>query len=264
MKYIKIFEVNTIDTNSFEYISSLSGTTTVELYIDKNTNKKYVVKYGANQKHMYNEYLANKLYHKYGIKTPVSFIGVMKNKKVLVTEYLEDSIPLDVAIETNPNVLKEVNKGFIFDVLFGNYDVFGSDYNIENIRVLPNGDVYRVDLGGSLLYRAQGKKKKKIQSHADNYKIFNDIPLELDTLRDPLKTLHDIFFNISDEDIKKDILYLSKKYVIDNKLNIKKYLSEIHDIIFDKDIKMKKEDKKYLIKTLFNRALFLHNKFNGV
>ena len=259
MKYIKLFEANLIETTNFEYISNLSGTTPVKLYIDKKTNKKYVVKFGAHEKHMFNEYLANKLYSKYGIKTPKAYIGVIDGRKSLITEYLEGSIPLDYAID-DAKILKNVNKGFLFDILFGNYDVFGEDTNIENIRVMPNGDVYRVDLGGSLLYRAQGKEKERKYSDA-NHKTFSNIPVETDSLRDPLLTLHDVFINIKDSYLKKDIMDISKKYVVDGKVNVKKFLQDLHNIIFDDDIELDKEDKKYLIKTIFNRALYLHNKF---
>ncbi len=54
---------------------------------------------------------------------------------------------------------------------------------------------------------------------------------------------------------------ISKKYVVDGKVNVKKFLQDLHNIIFDDDIELDKEDKKYLIKTIFNRALYLHNKF---
>jgi hypothetical protein len=76
--------------------------------------------------------------------------------------------------ELTPEVKKKIQEGFAVDAWLANWDVAGLVN--DNIIIDESGTPYRVDLGGSLLYRAQGMPKGD---------MFGAEVTELDTLRDP-------------------------------------------------------------------------------
>ncbi len=253
MKYIKkysLFEAK-IDTDDFEYVKDLGGSTGAYMYIDKSTDQLWVVKFGANINHMYNEYLANKMYTKFGINVPEAFIGEVEGEEALITKYLEDSIPLANA---KKHIVDEVSKGFLFDVLFANWDVVGSEDTLDNIRITPDGKVWRVDLGGSLLYRAMGGKKED---------MFSEIPTEHITFKDPkTENTYDVFKNVTTDDIRRTIKEETKKYVVNDKISYVKFLKDIKELVWDEDNKLSEADKKEVYRKICKRAFNLYNIFN--
>ena len=256
--YIKeILNESTIDTSNFKHIKHLGGSTGADLYIDRSTNKEWVVKGGNSVGHMYNEYISNKLYNKFGINSPEAHIGMIDGREVLVTEYLKDSVPLATAISDNHhlNVKSEVGKGFLADVILANWDVVGTSMSMDNIRVTPDGRVWRVDTGGSLIYRAQGALKGK---------NFGDTPSEHQTLRDPNIGYASKFFkDISDEEIKRRIKEEAKKYIVSgNNISHVKFLRELKSAINDPDYNVPEETKQQVYRTLANRVFNLYKLFN--
>jgi hypothetical protein len=207
--------------------------------------------------HMYNEYLSNKLYNKYGIHSPEAFISVMDGRDVLVTEYLKDSVPLATAVESGKhlNVGTEVGKGFLVDVILANWDVVGTSYNMDNIRVTPDGKVWRVDTGGSLIYRAQGALKGR---------AFGDVPSEHNTLRDPNVGYAATFFkDISDEEIKRRVKEEAKKYIITgDQISHVKFLRELRSAVYDSDYDVPEETKQQIYRTLAKRVFSIYRLFN--
>ena len=238
-----------IDTSDFVYIKHLGGSTGADLYKDT-SGKKWVVKSGNNIGQMWNEYISNKIYSKYGINVPDAFIGEINGNKVFVMEYLENSKPLgDVNLSS-----VDIDKGFLFDVLTANWDVVGTNYNLDNIRV-KDGKAYRVDLGGTLSYRAQGEPKGR---------LFGETPNEYNTLRNPSINYRtsEIFKNITDEYIKNSIRDVMKDYIVNDKINHRKFIRDIYNIIFEEDNGMDYVEKKKLYKILIKRAFNMYEIFN--
>jgi hypothetical protein len=252
IKRFKDFFINEakIDTTDFEHLEFLGGSTGADLYKDSKGNK-WVVKRGNSIDQMWNEYTANKVYAKFGIDVPESYIGEIDGEKVFVMEYLEDSIPLGEIDDISD---LELDKGFIFDVLTANWDVVGTTYNLDNIRI-KDGKAYRVDLGGTLNYRAQGAPKGK---------LFGEIPTEQKTLRDPNinRQTANIFKNISDDKIRDYIRDAMKSYVVDDVINHRAFLKDIYNVIFDEDNEMSNSDKSNLYRILSKRAVNIYNMFN--
>jgi hypothetical protein len=250
-RYEDYFQLNEarIDTTDFEYVDHLGGSTGADLYEDSNGNK-WVVKSGNHIEQMWNEYVANKVYAKFGIDVPEAYIGEMDGRKVFVMEYLESSVPLgEVDLST-----VDVDKGFIFDVLTANWDVVGTTYDLDNIRV-KDGKAYRVDLGGTLLYRAQGAAKGKFFGHEPSeHKTLRDSNMNYQTAK--------VFQNIDDEYIKDSIRDIMKSYVVEDKINHRAFLRDIYNIIFDEDNGMHEEEKSKLYKTLGRRALKMYDMFH--
>lgn len=238
-----------INTTNFKHIKHLGGSTGADLYKDIKTNELWVVKHGAHLKHVFNEYMANKIYEKWGIKVPKAFIGEIDGEKALITQYLVNSVPLGEA----KGISNEITRGFIFDVILANWDVVGTNYDLDNIRVTPDGQVWRVDIGGSLLYRALGAEKGK---------AFSETPTEQDTFRSISSSASKVFKDIKDKDIKERIKEEAKKYVVNDKISYIKFLRELKETIFNEDNELSNEEKQKTYKILAKRVFNLYKLFN--
>lgn len=91
---------------------------------------------------------------------------------------------------------KEIQKGFIYDALFANYDAIG--LSKDNIVIDKDGKAFRIDNGGSLTFRAQGGKKP-----------FGDTVEELNSLRNPSinPSAASVYGSLTDKQIAENIKY---------------------------------------------------------
>ncbi len=246
---VALFEAKDID--DFVYIKHLGGSTGSDLYRDR-SGRKWVVKGGANVKQLYNEYMANKIYGKFGIHVPESFIGILNGRNVFVMEYLDDSIPLGEIENINGEIRNKVARGFILDVLLANWDVVGTNSDLDNIRV-KDGIPYRVDVGGTLTTRAMGGNK-----------IYDGQPSEHKTLMDPSinRNTAKIFSILDKNDIAEQVRDLIKDFVLEGEVNWFQFKKELSSIIFDEDVSISDNDKESILNALVKRATYLYGLFN--
>jgi hypothetical protein len=182
-------------------VKTLGGSTGAVLA--EANGQRFVVKAGKTPGHIANESQADELYAAAGVAVPrqqlhVDSNGVQKkvaefvNGKTLAELKVQDKAKFDAAVE-------RVKKDFAADVLFGNRDSVGGQ--LDNI-VVKGGKVYRVDNGGSLTFRAQGKNKP-----------FTDDISEIDTLRDPSVNpgAGSVFGSLSNKEVSQQITKLLKK-----------------------------------------------------
>lgn len=126
----------------------------------------YYVKFYHDEAQSLNELVANEAYRRLGNPVPESvlvnspgdtlaiankWVGKGKGEKLIGAL---DEIPL------TPERAKLALEGFIEDVWLANWDVAGM--TLDNMMVVKKGGkevLYRIDNGGSLLFRAQGKMK---------------------------------------------------------------------------------------------------------
>jgi hypothetical protein len=127
------------------------------------------------------EYLAYRLYARFGIKIPAACLihdghqlglATRRLRGVSLGAYLR-SRGWDLEEVNNLPAARDVHDGFFVDVLLANWDVIGLTGN--NLILTPEG-IYRIDPGGALTFRAQGARKED---------AFGPFPGELTTMRDP-------------------------------------------------------------------------------
>lgn len=182
-------------------VKTLGGSTGAVLA--EANGQKFVVKAGKTPGHIANESQVDELYEAAGVTVPRQQLhtdanGVQKkvaefiNGKTLAELKVQDKTKYDAAV-------KKLQKDFVADVLFSNYDVVG--LNLDNI-VVKGGKVYRVDNGGSLTFRAQGKNKP-----------FTDDISEISSLRNASVNAASasVFGSLSDKEISTQITKLLKK-----------------------------------------------------
>ena len=139
------------DLSALKVVKTLGGSTGAKLVEDTDGNQ-YVLKKGSNtnSEHVKAEYLSNQLYGILGLRTPDYELYDDNGEAVLLSRFISGThVP-------NSMDFQKMSQGFIADVLLANWDVYQNDNCLVNNAT---GDIIRVDNGGCLNYRAQGKPK---------------------------------------------------------------------------------------------------------
>jgi hypothetical protein len=156
-----------VSANDFIFSNkNIGGSTGAKLVTDKNTGTEYVLKEGASEGHVREEFLTNAIYKTMGFDTPEMkfYEGVNGAKPYLLSKFIPNSVPFDKLLGKGDALAMDSAKdGFVLDCLLGNWDVYQND----NILVDSNGIPIRVDNGGSLRYRAQGGLKTNFSNSVD-------------------------------------------------------------------------------------------------
>lgn len=116
--------------------------------------QKWYCKFPASESHTKNEMLAAKLYEAAGIEVPHLKL-ISQEGKVGIASKIIDGVKKDSSALAAG--APGVADGFAVDAWLANWDVVGTGY--DNMQIKPNGHAVRLDVGGSLLYRAQGTPK---------------------------------------------------------------------------------------------------------
>jgi SPP1 gp7 family putative phage head morphogenesis protein len=117
--------------------------------------KRYV-KFYKDPAQAYGEVLANKVYRDLGIGAPETTAFEHEGKIAFASDILPDVKTLGDAGLTEARA-KDVMKGFVADVLVGNWDAAGM--SLDNMVVRADGSIARIDNGGSFLMRAKAGRK---------------------------------------------------------------------------------------------------------
>ena len=129
------------------------GTVPGGLYEDAN-GTTWLVKFVPTPDHARNEVLAAKLYEAAGVRVPHLELVEHGDARFVASKMEKlHSVRLD-------RKLNGLMNGFVVDAWLSNWDVVGLEY--DNILADREGNAVRVDLGGSLLYRAQGTPKGRM------------------------------------------------------------------------------------------------------
>ena len=145
------------------------------------------------------EAMANNIYKVSGIPVPKQ--KLYTDEKALVLEEIFGRLLNECFPNQLENIRLKLGQGFVVDALLANWDVIGSQE--DNIMVGNNGHgvPVRIDNGGSLTFRAQGKKKE-----------FGPEVNELETMRDPKINPNsaNYFGHLTDSVIKDQIQQIIK------------------------------------------------------
>ena len=201
------------------------GSNPAKLYFDPEGQKYYGKTY-KNYERMETENLASTLYKLAGINAVETMMAKDKKHFVLLQKWM-DHLRLPQASD-NPNI----RKGFIVDAWFANWDAAMND----NIMMDKHGNPIRVDVGGSLDYRAMGGKKQTTSTP------FGSKVGQLTSMRKIGRYVD--FKNIPKQELKEQVAELRK-------LNDRK----LHETIFENVLN--KERAAHLYKILVERKEFI-------
>jgi hypothetical protein len=139
----------------FKKIGEAMGSNPGGLYEGSDGVKRYV-KFYKEKAQASCEMLSNSIYNDLGLNAPTSTLFDDNGKAAFASDYIDGAKTLKSSGLT-PDLAKKVMKGFAADVLLKNWDAIGT--GMDNI-VVKGDQVYRIDNGGSLLYRAKAGKKQ--------------------------------------------------------------------------------------------------------
>lgn len=145
-------EVLTVD--GWKNVGAAKGSNPGGTYTDAQGRSWYVKTYADAQQARV-EVLAARLYEATGIDVPDFRLATLNGKTSTASPILKLNMGEKLlTAEIKPYNLEE---GFAVDAWLANWDVVGQSY--DNIGVDAAGRAYRIDLGGSLLYRAKAGLK---------------------------------------------------------------------------------------------------------
>lgn len=183
-----------LDVAKWEKIGNQKGSNEGGLYVNPDTGEKFYVKFYADADHVDNEIVANRLYREMGLNTTKVHHGYANGRYAVVSEWQEGLQQIDFDADDVWTKTRAV-EGFATDAWLANWDVAGATF--DNLLAQGSGPI-RVDAGGSLLFRAQGKPKGS---------LFGDEVVELKTLLDPYKAPQaaKVYGGMGDTDIIQSI-----------------------------------------------------------
>lgn len=148
----------TVDLTGWKKVGGQSGSNLGGLY-ESLSGEKFYIKSLKSEAHAKNEVLAAALYNAAGINVPEVRHGDNHPsgwKNVVISPIVPNAKTAKSKLTTSGSFGQEVHSGYAVDAWLANYDVVGLTH--DNI-VESNGKPWRIDVGGSLAYRAQGSKK---------------------------------------------------------------------------------------------------------
>lgn len=159
-------------------------------YVD-GAGQAWYVKFPKTSDHALNELLAAKLYKAAGVDVP-SLRLIERDGKIGIASKLVDGVSkVGAGIKDAEGALD----GFAVDAWLANYDSVGTGF--DNLLRTKDGKAIRIDVGGSLLYRAKGDPKTD----------FGEAVNEIDNMRNTAKNSYAaaVFGKITPEQLDNSV-----------------------------------------------------------
>ena len=236
-------EVEILDIKDFVKTGPQLGSQPGGFYQNKKTGETWYFKFPLREELSRNEILAEKLYKAAGLEegTQIPELKfVRKDDKIGVAYRVIPNVKSDRDILTSGQVKgklrEDIFENFMVDAWLANWGVVGLTY--DNLLIKDGKRAVRIDLGGSLRFRAQGAPKGK---------LFGNKVGEIETLRNKNINLQSakVFGQITDEELIKG----AEKVLSVSDEKIKELVNKYGP----KDDKTKDE----LIKTLIERKKYI-------
>jgi 8-oxo-dGTP pyrophosphatase MutT (NUDIX family) len=153
--------------------------------------EKYYAKFQRSDMHAANEVATAKLYDAAGVGVVDINHGALEGKSN-VTQSPVIYVDRNKSPQSDSALRKKTQEGFAIDAWLANWDGVLNDNTLAD----ANGDPVRMDVGGSMLFRAQGGAKGT---------QFGDTVTEIDSLRDPSvnAAAAAVYGSMTDSDIKE-------------------------------------------------------------
>lgn len=171
----------------YHKISQQLGSNEGGWYENSATQEKFYIKFYKNPDQARIEYIANAIYKKLGIKAVESTLMEMDGKLSIASREVANN---QSSYREEQAQNSDVRSGFIADAYLANWDVVGLVF--DNIVKDTDGQMYRIDNGGSLTFRAQGQPKDFLP---------NDIP-ELKSMLNLDFPAGQVFAGLTQEELK--------------------------------------------------------------
>lgn len=186
------------EEQNWDQIGPQKGSNEGGLFQNKITGEKFYIKTPQSDLHAQNEAAAISLYKLAGVKGVPDVKLIKKNGRLSIASRWEENLGSVTGFQNKTHKL--FHKGFAADAWLANWDVVGLSF--DNVAI-KDGKAFRIDVGGSLLFRAQGGPKDS---------AFGGQVTELSTLLDDSKNpkTAKLFEKIKPEEIINGINRIAK------------------------------------------------------
>lgn len=197
----------------------------------KNGPERFYVKFQTAERgdRVWSERLADSIYAILGISVPETKVVKIDKGYAHASKIIED-------IADGTGGSSDWKKGYLADCLLANWDIL-STLERNTVNNPSSGQVFRIDNGGALLYRAQGQRKE-IQDFSETVKEVGE-----SSSVSPSK------MGISREELKNQAQIMAEKLT-----------EETIDDLIDK-VRLGREDREYLKRTIRKRRDYIVDKF---
>jgi len=197
----------------------------------KDGPERFYVKFQteANEDQIWNERLADSIYDALGVAVP-------KTKVVKVDKGYGHASRIIEGVADGTGGSDNWKKGYLADCLLANWDIL-STLEQNTMNNPNNGQVFRIDNGGALLYRAQGLRK--------GHERFNETVGEIEKS----SSVSPERMEISEEELKVQARQIKERLT-----------DEAIDSLVDK-VRLRNQDRDYLQNTLRKRRDYILAKF---
>jgi predicted ABC-type ATPase len=153
-KFAKANAPGVRDVSHWKRVGAQGGSNPGGIFEDEHGTRHYVKHPQVNPDQAKAEKVADDIYRALDIPAKESEVITRKGKLGLAGKMLPQARQMN---REEINASPDVKKGYVADAFLGNWDVFGLSH--DNIVEAADKHHYRVDNGGTLFYRAQGKPK---------------------------------------------------------------------------------------------------------
>ena len=140
--------------SDLEQVSGKKGSNDGGLFKDKKLETLHYIKWPNSATRAKVEALTALLYGYAQVPVPTVRTINFNGKDAVMSDWIDDAAPMTMAAMRKH---KDVREGFGVDAWLANWDVVG--LSADNVVKGPGNKAYRIDLGGSMLFRAQGQPK---------------------------------------------------------------------------------------------------------
>ena len=135
-------------------VSGKKGSNEGGLFKDKHLDSLHYIKWPNSETRAKMEALTALMYSHAEIPVPSVRVIKFQDKDAVMSDWIDDAAPMSFEeMSKHP----DVRAGFLADAWLANWDVVG--LAADNIVTGPGKKAYRIDVGGSMLFRVQGKGK---------------------------------------------------------------------------------------------------------
>ena len=183
-----------LSLSDFKQYAPQRGSNPGGFYVSKdNPADRWYFKFPNDQNKVKNEILSGRLYEAAGVEVPELLIVEGEGGKLGVASRIMDGVESAESTLVSGSIRAGVRENFVVDAWLGNWDVVGAGY--DNLLLKDGARFVRVDVGGSLLYRARGSLKGS---------AFGNMVEELTTMRSGSRNPQAVavFERITDAELK--------------------------------------------------------------
>lgn len=144
------------EVQGLRVVKKLGGSTGAEL-VEDSSGRRFVKKLGTTADQIREEFRAEQIYRSLGVPVPESKLYETASGPIKLSQFKDGKELGSLSASEQKKIFEKLKEDFGIDAVLSNWDVAG--LSLDNVLVDAQGTAWRIDVGGSLRFRATGKLK---------------------------------------------------------------------------------------------------------